>query len=155
MKYRPKGFGLIELALVLVIIATISATLIPAFKHQKQRSQFREIIDLITPIEGQVNKCLGQERAVESCNTLEKNIPFGYSPTAVMISSLIGEIDLSFKNDTYWITVTPSSEANIYPFISSIHTYIRVAEVTDRDGRPIIEQWTTAPQSGCMVAGLC
>lgn len=149
------GSSLINLSLILAITAILGSITAPAFKHKNQKDRFRELSDIATPITAAIDKCLGFERAVEKCDSLEKLHSYGYSATSVEIFSQIDTAVLSIDNDQYKLMLTPSEENQSSPFIKASHTYIKLADVIDRNGRPVIETWVTDPKSGCMIAGLC
>jgi len=155
MSKRPNGFGLIEFILLLLSIAIISGIVAPSLKHHKKRVYYRDILDIANPLTSIVEKCLGIERVSTSCHSLDQLIPYGYSPTQVEVNSIIDTIELELKNETYHLSVTPSVSNDIHPFITDEHTYNQTAEIIDRNGRPIIEDWVVDPTSGCKIAGLC
>jgi len=154
-QHKQWGVGIIDIVLVLIILGLISATTLPSLKHSKKRFQYREISDISNQIIGTIEKCLGMERDPNACSSTEKIVPYGYLYSLVTANSLIDSIDLSLNKNQYALNITPSLENSIYPFITDEHTLIRKAEVIDRNGRPIIEEWKTDPQSGCMLAGFC
>lgn len=141
--------------LITVTIAILAAVIIPSLKHKNQRTQYRAITDVGLSVTGTLEKCLGLERDVSACDTLEKLISHGYSSSVVKANSLIDTIELSNTDTLYTLTLTPSASNKIYPFINETLHYTRTAEIIDRNGRPVIETWQTDPLSGCMVAGLC
>lgn len=155
MNKKTNGFGLIEIILLIATISVLVSTALPALKHRSERIQFRELVDIATPITAAIDKCLGFERDAKSCDSLDKIQRYGFSATAVKISSLVDSVALTLKIDQYILTLTPPEENKSSPFILASHTYIKVADIIDRNGRPVIESWMTAPKSGCMVAGLC
>lgn len=144
-----------NLALVVTIVAILGAITAPSFKHKNKKDRFREISDIARPITAAVDKCLGLERVVETCDSLDKLHRYGYSATAVEISSQVDSVVLIVENSQYKLTLVPPEENSSSPFIEVLHTYRKVADIVDRNGRPVIEEWTTDPKSGCMIAGLC
>ena len=155
MKKKSNGIGLIELLLLVAIAAILAGTTIPALKQHNKRSQYREISDISSTITGAIEKCLGLKKKSSACDNIEKIIPFGYSKSQISVNSLIDSVELIEKKGSYILTITPPESNQIYPFINDNLTYIRIANITDRNGRPIIESWETDVKSGCMLAGYC
>jgi len=119
------------------------------------RTNFRELVGAVDSLSSIVEKCLGFERNISSCATMEQLVPYGFSPSSIKVNSLIESITLQLENNQYHLGLTPNQTNKIHSFINDEHTYILVADIIDRNGRPIIEEWKVDPQSGCMIAGLC
>ncbi len=155
MNKKANGFGLVDVVLLIAIIGVLASTVLPSLKHHNMRTQFRAVTDIAPPIQSIVDKCLAMERSVEACSSLDKILPYGYSPTSVSANSLIESITLVHQNEQYTLTITPSQNPDINSFINEDHTHMSIARIIDRNGRPVIEDWVTAPQSGCKIASYC
>lgn len=149
------GSFTLNLVLALTIVAILGAITAPSFKHKNKKDRFREISSIAIPITAAIDKCLGFERDRTLCSSLDKIHNYGYSATSVEISSHVDSVSLVLENNQYKLTLTPSEENLSSPFIKASHTYIKTADIVDRNGRSVIESWATDPKSGCMIAGLC
>jgi len=155
MHKPPKGFGLIEILLLIAVIGILAGTTVPALQQHNKRSKYRDIVDQVNPVTSIINKCLGLERQITACDSLDKLPRYGYSSSVAAASTLINTLTLEYSNNRYYLRATPPDENTVHPFIDASHTYTRTAEIIDRDGRPVIEEWTTDGKSGCMSAGYC
>lgn len=155
IRHKNSGSLLINFSLFICTLAILASISAPAFNHKSKRDKFREVSDLAMPITAAINKCLGIERDQHLCDSLDHLHRYGYSPTAVEISSQVDTVALKLEQDRYKLTLTPPENNPSLPFIHDSHTYIKTAEIVDRNGRPVIEEWETDPKSGCMVAGFC
>lgn len=157
MSRRTSSSGkfIISLALATVCISILAGVAVPSLQHKKKREAYREIMDTGLSITNTIEKCLGLERSSKLCDTPDKLIPYGYSAVEIELNLLIAEAEITFKDERYTVTFTPPENNQKAPFILPSHDYIRETEIIDRNGRPVIESWTTNPKSGCLQQGFC
>lgn len=145
----------IETILLVLIIAILLVATIPALEHYKKRSQYREILDIAVPIKSAVEKCLGLTRDPQSCDTDKELVVYGGISVHASSSSSLDAVEIALIDDRYEIILTPPDINSVIPFLNATHTLVLIAEIHDRNGRPVIENWKTDPQSGCMLVGFC
>lgn len=145
----------IEALLAVIIIVTLLATALPALKHYNKRSQYRELLDLSVPVKSTIEKCLGLKRNSTNCDEEPELNMYGGISQYASSSSVLESIEVDLENDRYTVTFTPPESNSVIPFIDKTITLIITAEIVDRNGRPVIEEWKTSPKSGCKTAGLC
>lgn len=149
------GKFLINLVLISACIGILAGVSVPALKHKNKREAYREIADTALSVTNTIEKCLGLERDSALCNTPDKLIPYGYSAVDIKLNPLISEAKITLENDKYRVVFTPPETNQKAPFILPTHDYIRETEIIDRNGRPVIESWTTNSKSGCLHQGFC
>ena len=149
------GKFVLNLALLAIIVSILAGVSVPALKHKNKRETYREISDTALSITNTIEKCLGFERDSTLCDTPEKLIPYGYSAVNIELNSLLSEVKISLEDDKYSVIFTPPETNKNFPYILSTHNYIRETNIVDRNGRPVIESWTTNPKSGCLQQGFC
>lgn len=154
-KTRCKGGALINLILLGACIGILAGVSVPALKHKNKRSAYRELLDTALSMTNSVEKCLGLERESTHCDTLEELVRHGFSSADIAVNPLIDDVEFVLDKGVYSITFTPPSENKNAPYVLPEHTLIREAEIIDRNGRPVIEGWTTNAQSGCLRNGFC
>ena len=154
-KKQSTGKFLINLTLLSACIGIIAGVSVPALKHKNKREAYREISNTASSITNTIEKCLGLERDSTLCDTPDKLIPYGYSAVDIELNPLISEAEIVLENNKYSVTFTPPENNQKTPFILPTHDYIREADIVDRNGRPVIELWTTNPLSGCLQQGFC
>lgn len=153
-KVRSSGLYL-EVLLLVLIVASLAATSLPALKHFNKRQQYREITEISVPVISAVEKCLGMLRVAESCDTEDELIAYGGVEIHAKSSSLIEKIEINYTSDLFELIFTPPESNQVSDFITDEHTLIKLANVVYRNDRPIIEDWETDPKSGCMISSLC
>ena len=154
-KAHSSGKILINSILCLACVGILTGVTLPALKHKNKREAYREISDTALSITNTIEKCLGLERDSALCDTPDKLIPYGYSAVEIELNPLISEATITFKDGRYSITFTPPENNQKAPFIQPTHDYIRETEIIDRNGRPVIESWTTNIKSGCLQQAFC
>jgi type IV pilus assembly protein PilA len=114
-----KGFTLIELCIILVIIGILSIVAIPTYLTYTKKVYFAEVIEAARPYKLAVEACYksqGAGDAVTKCANNENGVPPIFSETgnvASVITSSEGVITATGRdkapNDTYVLTPTPSN----------------------------------------------
>ena len=157
MQYSKKSSGnfLINFILLAACIGILASISVPALKHKNKREAFREVADTALSITNTIEKCLGLERDSTLCDTPDKLIPYGYSAVDIELNPLISDAKIILEDGKYSVTFTPPENNQKAPFILPTHDYIRETEIIDRNGRPVIESWTTNPKSGCLQEAFC
>lgn len=152
---KTNGKFLINLALLSACIGILAGVSVPSLKHKNKREAYQEVSDTALSITNTIEKCLGLERDSTLCDTPDKLIPHGFSAVDIELNPLISGANIIFEDDKYSVTFTPPESNNVAPYILPTHDYIREAEIINRNGRPVIEFWTTNPKSGCLQQGFC
>lgn len=133
-----KGFTLLELMVVLVIIGILAALAVPTYQGQVKRAKFAEVISATAPTKAAVAACIQKEGASGigasgTCDAASNGIPADLDDAAGHLN------DLTVANGV----ITASGDATVDSL-----TYILTPAYTGG-----IVTWTVS--GTCAAAGLC
>lgn len=115
-KNTQKGFTLLELMVVLVIIGILAAIAVPTYQGQVKRAKFAEVIGATMPYKASVAACLQKNNGtVTTCDTGSGGIPaapaaYGNLASLTVTDGVIKATGTAaVDNLIYWATPSYSS----------------------------------------------
>ena len=102
-----KGFSLIELMIVIVIIGILGAVAMPVYQSYTRRAHFAEVVNATAPYKIAVTECYQVMGALQDCNAGSHSIPTAI--TAGSSGTLVDSITVSAGV----ITATPKAQQGL------------------------------------------
>ncbi len=119
MRFKVKGFTLIELMITLTIVAILAAIAIPSYLLYTRRSHYSEVVESVAPFKSGVVQCFEGINTLTGCDGGSNHVPPNItSPTGAVASLTVS---------SGVITVTPVAQNGIL----STDTFILTPTITN------------------------
>jgi prepilin-type N-terminal cleavage/methylation domain-containing protein len=140
---NSKGFTLIEILIVLVIMTILALTLLPNIKKYSQKAQFADNITAAAAVKQDVEMCIVHYGADCVPGSSNGSIPITISNYGGYVSTVTVSQDLN--------KITATSVSKFGPNSDAPYTFILQRTVNAND----VTVYSVDPTSTCIAAGIC